>query len=198
MAEASVRARADADLAQELALTLRMLGVPAERLAGLPLTVAAPKDKSALAGAVLARLGNASPVLGRLSFFSTLTGCTKCRSIPADIVKSGPLLTEIGTATQRQYLVESILEPSRIIKTGFLSERVETRDGEEFTGLVQADRDRLAVIVSADEKVSLHPSQVKRRTPSLVSLMPEGLEGAMTEAELADLVAYLVSLKARP
>ena len=108
------------------------------------------------------------------------------------------MLAEIGTATQPQYLVESILEPSKIIKTGFLSEHIETRDGREFTGLVQADGDRLSVILSADERVSLHLSQVKRRVPSNVSLMPEGLEGAMTEAELADLVAYLVSLKAKP
>ena len=198
MAAASDRARDDANLGQELALTLRMLGVSAERLAGLPLKATVPKDKSALAGAVLARLGNASPALGRLSFFSTLTGCTKCHSVRADIVKFGPLLSEIGAATQPQYLVESILEPSKIIKTGFLSERIETRDGREFTGLVQADGDRLRVMLSADEKVNLHPSQVKQRTPSLVSLMPEGLEGAMTEAELADLVAYLVSLKAKP
>ena len=197
MDAASNRARADADLGQELVLTLRMLGVSAARLEGLPFKVAAPKDKSALAGAVLAGLGNASPARGRLSFFSTPTGCTKCHSIRADIVKSGPLLAEIGTATQPQYLVESILEPSKIIKTGFLSEHIETRDGKEYTGLVQADGDRLSVMLSADEKVKLHPSQVKQRTPSLVSLMPEGLEGALTEAELADLVAYLVSLKAK-
>ena len=108
------------------------------------------------------------------------------------------MLSEIGTATQPQYLVESILEPSKIIKTGFLSERIETRDDREFTGLVQADGDRLTVILSADEKVALHLSQVKQRVPSTVSFMPEGLEGAMTESELADLVAYLVTLKAKP
>ena len=197
MAAASDRARDDADVGQELALSLRMLGVSAARLEGLLFKVAVPKDKSALAGAVLVHLGNASPTLGRLSFFSALTGCTKCHSVRADIVKSGPLLSEIGAATQPQYLVESILEPSKIIKTGFLSEHVETRDGREFTGLVQADGDRLTVILSADEKISLHLSQVKRRIPSNVSLMPEGLEGAMTESELADLVAYLVSLKAK-
>ncbi|MHB8523321.1 MAG: ThuA domain-containing protein [Limisphaerales bacterium] len=190
-------AKRDADLAEEVVLTLRMLGVTTAQLDGLPLKLPPQKDKSSLAGAVLARLPNASPTLGRLTFFSNKTGCAKCHSVRPDIVKFGPLLSEIGTATQPQYLVESILEPSKIIKTGFLNERVETKEGKEFTGLVQADGDRLAVILSADQKVSLHPSQVKWRTPSNVSLMPEGLEAAMTESELADLVAYLASLKAK-
>ncbi len=41
--------------------------------------------------------------------------------------------------------------------------------------------------------IPLH--QVKSRVTSQLSPMPEGLEVAMSEAELADVVAYLLTLK---
>jgi putative heme-binding domain-containing protein len=141
-------------------------------------------------------LPGASTTLGRLSFQSSLAGCAKCHSTKPGEAIFGPSLADIGAASQPDYLVESILEPSKVIKTGFQTETIETSDGRLLTGLVEAASGGLLVKISPEEQVTVPLNQVKSRAASSVSPMPEGLDAAMSEAELADVVAWLGSLKA--
>jgi putative heme-binding domain-containing protein len=188
-------ARREPDLAEDLLLTLRSLGVQADQCGSLPIETKPPKTKSELTAAVLARLPKASATLGRLSFHSARTRCAQCHSTNPGESAFGPSLADIGTASQLQYLVESILEPSKVIKTGFQTETIETSDGRVWTGLVEAADGRLLVKISPEEQASVPLNQVKNRAAGLVSPMPEGLETAMSEAELADIVAWLQSLR---
>lgn len=183
------------DLGEDLLLTLRALGLQADQCRSLPFAAMPPKTKPDLAASVLARLPKASATLGRLSFHSARTGCSQCHSLTPGNSRFGPSLADIGTASQPQYLIESILEPGQVIKTGFQTEIIETSDGGVLAGLVEAAEGRLLVKVSPNQHETVPMDQVKSRSASRVSLMPEGLDAAMSEAELADLVAWLQSLK---
>jgi putative heme-binding domain-containing protein len=183
------------DLGEDLLLTLRVLGVQADQCGSLPIPKKAPQTKSELAMGVLSRLPRASATLGRLSFQSSLAGCAKCHSTKPGEAVFGPSLADIGAASQPEYLIESLLEPSKVIKTGFQTETIETSDGRVLSGLVEAANGQLLVKISPDEQVTVPLHEVKSRAASSVSPMPEGLASAMSEAELADVVAWLLSLK---
>lgn len=193
--EAPALAAREPDLGEDLLLTLRALGVQADQCGNLPRATVAPRTKSELKASVLARLPKASATLGRLSFHSARAGCATCHSLKPGESPFGPSLADIGAASQPDYLVESILEPAQVIKTGYQTETIETSDGRILSGLVQASGSQLRVKISPDEQLIVPLSQVKSRVASAVSPMPEGLEAAMSEAELADLVAWLQSLK---
>jgi len=75
---------------------------------------------------------------------------------------------------------------------------VETKDDETFEGLVKAETNETLTLRDANGgNRQILKSDIKDRRNSQLSLMPEGLEAAMTPDDFADLVAYLVSLKGR-
>jgi len=77
------------DLAEDLLLTLRALGVQAGQCESLPIKANAPKAKSELVALVMARVSNGSATLGRLSFHSGRAGCAKCHSLkPIGVTRS--------------------------------------------------------------------------------------------------------------
>jgi putative heme-binding domain-containing protein len=184
-------------LAEEARFTFRQLGIAEAQLAELPRTPAPPTDKGQLAQTVIARMKGAAPALGRLSFTTARKMCAACHSVRPGELRLGPSLAGLGAAVPPQYLIESILEPNKVIKTGFQLETVETKDGRTFSGLVEAAGANLLIRMLGAPPASVALAEVKLRTASPISPMPAGLETTMTVAELADLTAYLLSLKGR-
>lgn len=188
----------DSALATDLAAVLRDLDAPAERLASLNLP-AAVADKAAIAEATLASVtasqGDAkklAAIAGRGVF--ARVGCVKCHtSVLANALRA-PSLKGIGQAQKPPYLIESILEPSAILKTGFETERILLTDGRVLTGLVRDEGESLRVITADDEKI-VRKDDIEDRAVMKLSLMPEGQERLMSSAELADIVEYLISLR---
>jgi putative heme-binding domain-containing protein len=130
--------------------------------------------------------------LGRRVF--ERSGCVKCHvTVDADVLRA-PSLKGIGKEQKTEYLVESVLEPSKVIKTGFLSEVVTTKTGRVLTGLVKEEGDRLR-IVDADKETVLPKSEVDERAVQKKSIMPDGLAKPLGAAEFEDLMLYLRSLK---
>ncbi len=105
-----------------------------------------------------------------------------------------PSLKEIGKTQKLDYLIESVLDPSKIIKTGFLTESIITDEGKTFSGLVREEGDLLHIF-EADRETLLPKSKVDQRAVVNKSLMPDGQEQQMSREEFADLIAYLLSLK---
>lgn len=149
------------------------------------------KDKAVLR----AKLASASPLLGRLAFVNSPSGCIKCHRAGGVGGTVGPALDGLASAQGADYILESILEPSRIIKTGFEAERVETSDGDVLVGVVSRSGENLVVVDGTGEPRTLAPERVRNRKRTELSPMPEGLEAAMSEAELVDLVAWLLTLR---
>ena len=187
----------DAGLREDLAAVLRELGKEGGELKGLDLPGPAT-DKGALTKQTLAALAKLAKgerhkraVLGAQVF--DRAGCTRCHTTATQTTPLAPSLK--GIAAQKvDYLIESVLYPSKIIKTGFESETVVTKEGKVLAGLVKDEGKYLRVLnLDRDERIA--KSDVDRRSVSRVSIMPEGQEAQLSRREFADLIAYLMTLR---
>ena len=156
-------------------------------------------DKQKLAEATMAAIESMSEdrkktahLLGRRVF--ERSACVKCHTTVSENTPRAPSLKDIGKTQQLDYLIESVLHPSKIIKTGFLTESIITTDGKTFSGLVREEGDSLRIF-DADRETLLPKSKIDERTVVKKSLMPEGQEQQLSREEFADLIAYLLSMK---
>lgn len=141
--------------------------------------------------------GQGNAERGRRLFFHQAVGCAKCHRIEDHGGCIGPDLSVLTRAMTREKLVQSIIEPSREIAPQFVTHVVETADGEIWSGLLEHDgKDGSVTLTTAEGKgVFLPASQIRSRSTSKVSLMPEGLEQALSENEWLDLIEFLASRK---
>ncbi len=119
--------------------------------------------------------------------------CTKCHTTATATTLLAPSLK--GVAQQKvEYLIESVLYPSKIIKTGWEVEIIELKNGKTLTGLVKDEGKHLRVLnLDKDERVL--KTDIETRAVSKISVMPEGQEATLSRREFVDLIAYLQTLK---
>ena len=143
--------------------------------------------RKALAGA-----GDAAA--GRRVFFSASVGCARCHRVEDYGGQIGPDLSTIARGEDREKLMQSILHPSRDIAPQFISHTIETKDGQEFTGLLigQSVNEGATLFMADGRAVLVPPAQNASQTQSKVSLMPEGLAAALTLQDFRDLLAFLL------
>ena len=119
--------------------------------------------------------------------------CTKCHTTATATTPLAPSLK--GIAQQKvDYLIESVLYPSKIIKTGFEAEIIELKNGKTITGLVK-DEGKFYRVLSLDKNELIAKTDVESRSVSKISVMPDGQEATMSRREFVDLIAYLQTLK---
>ncbi len=187
----------DAISSGELGVTLRAFNAP-EALVD-ELKIPAPlslEAYSSIRGTLLERLPDASVELGRKAFGQL--GCASCHEVAGQRVTYGPSLKGIGGATTADYLVESVLLPSRVIKDGFDVEAVTLADGDRLEGVVEAREDVLIIRRGVGDTVEVPADEVARREKVDRSPMPELLLDSVSMDELADLLAYLVAQGGNP
>ena len=133
---------------------------------------------------------------GQAIFNGTRAACATCHTIGYLGGQIGPDLTRIGSVRTERDLLESIIYPSASFARAYEPVIVETRDGEEHSGVVKRETPESVLLVtgpSLEENISR--SDIDTMRPGSVSIMPEGLEEQLTRQELADLLAFLKSLK---
>jgi hypothetical protein len=134
---------------------------------------------------------------GRRVFFHPAVGCAKCHRVEDHGGSIGTDLSTIARSSDREKLMQSLLHPSREIAPQWVQHSVETRDQQSYTGLLAGRAaDDSITLITADGKGILIPAQkIVSSHSSTVSLMPEGLEKAMTTQDFRDLLAFLSSLQ---
>jgi putative membrane-bound dehydrogenase-like protein len=134
---------------------------------------------------------------GRALFFDPAgPGCYKCHQISGEGEKVGPELTGIAKKYSRQFLMESVLEPSRAIKGGYEAVQFEQEGLPPVSGTVVAEDARsFEVVTGPGQKVSIAKDRIRAKTVQPVSPMPSGLTDAMQETDFSDLIEFLASLK---
>ena len=122
--------------------------------------------------------------------------CAKCHSVDGRASKAGPDLFAVGDKFGRSDLVDAVLMPSAIITTGYGTTIVETKDGEEYQGVLKQTTDAGVQVMGGDGKlVSITAADIQQQRGSTVSLMPEGLQVGLSLQEFTDLIEYLTTLK---
>jgi putative heme-binding domain-containing protein len=133
---------------------------------------------------------------GEAVFFRDEAQCSKCHIVLTRGQDFGPALSEIGTKLGRDALLESILDPSAGISMGYETWTLQLKDGEDASGLIVSDAaDEVALKVAGGLVTRYKKSDIKARVQSKLSIMPAGLQQAMSAQELVDLVEFLSSLK---
>jgi putative heme-binding domain-containing protein len=108
----------------------------------------------------------------------------------------GPDLSEIGNKLPKEGLFEAILYPSNAVAHGYTGVEVGTKSGDTVVGFISSETaERITIRMAGGITRDLKPSEIKSRKELDLSLMPAGLAGLLHPLELADLVAYLESLK---
>jgi putative heme-binding domain-containing protein len=122
--------------------------------------------------------------------------CVACHTTADGQTPRGPHLVDIGNRYKPVELVESILKPSAKLAQGYETYVFEMRDGRVITGFVVGERADATLIREANGvERELKRADVEARHQVLQSAMPEGLVANLTPNQLADLLAYLQSLK---
>jgi putative heme-binding domain-containing protein len=149
----------------------------------------------------LAKAGGAAGLKNRnfengRKMFSAV-GCFACHRFGNDGGMTGPDLTSAGQRYTPSDLLDQVLNPSKEINEQFQPMVITRQDGERITGVI-VNLNGDTVRVNTDpanpwELASVDRKEVKSIEPSKISLMPEGLLDPLTEEEILDLLAYVLS-----
>lgn len=121
-------------------------------------------------------------------------GCVGCHSIGGAGGKVGPDMTSIGASAPVDYLIESVWFPNRKVKEGFHSLVLETKDGQELSGiLVREDSQQMILRDTTGNEVTVAKNNIEKRTTG-GSIMPAGLIDGLQPDERLDLFRFLSEL----
>jgi quinoprotein glucose dehydrogenase len=135
----------------------------------------------------------------RIFFDESGVACFKCHAVSGRGAAIGPDLTLIGIQFPRKDLIEHVLEPSKVVREGYQQWIIETRDGENYIGLIQSETAESVRLIGADGAAqSIPKNQITSRTASSLSLMPSGLQVGLSLKQFADLIAFLESRRSDP
>ena len=150
------------------------------------------KFRPLLAQAVLAK---ADATKGHIIFNAI---CGQCHQLFGEGQKVGPDLTGSNRGTL-EYILDNVLDPNAVIGKDYQLNIFELKDGRVASGVVKEESAaafRIAMPGGLEQTITI--GEVKKRTISKLSTMPEGLFDALPAEQLQQLVAYLQSSVVRP
>jgi len=132
---------------------------------------------------------------GRKMFAAT--GCYACHRFGDQGGMTGPDLTSAGRRYSPHDLLDQVIHPSKVINEQFSSVNVLTDSGQVHTGVVvNLSGDSMTLntdLTNPNQRVSIDRKEIEVMEVSKVSAMPAGLFDRLTQSEILDLVAYLLS-----
>ncbi|TWT52068.1 Cytochrome c [Thalassoglobus neptunius] len=123
--------------------------------------------------------------------------CFACHRFAGEGGAVGPDLTGLAGRFDRKYILESILDPSKVISDQYSAVQILTIDGKVIQGrIVNLAGDSFQIntnMLDPNAQVRVDRRQIEEMIPSRVSMMPQGLADTLNEEELLDLMAFLLS-----
>ena len=136
---------------------------------------------------------------GRALF--SAVGCFACHRYNNEGGVVGPDLTVASGRFSPRDLLESIITPSKEISDQYGAVVIATSDGRVVTGrIANLHGDNIQVMtdmLDPGNLVSINQNQIEEMKPATVSMMPEGLLNTLSQGEVLDLLAYLLSKEAQ-
>ncbi|WP_439481738.1 PVC-type heme-binding CxxCH protein [Cyclobacterium plantarum] len=124
------------------------------------------------------------------------TNCAVCHQVGEMGMDFGPKLTEIGSKLSKEAQFISILHPDAGISFGYEGHVLQMKDGSTLGGIIASQTETdIELKMPGGSSVPIKTADMKTMEQMENSMMPSGLEKAMSTQELVDLVAYLMSLK---
>ena len=123
--------------------------------------------------------------------------CLACHRFGIEGGGIGPDLTAVTSRFTRRDVLESILDPSKVVSEQFQNTTVVLKNGDDHTGrLVDETADTLVLVpnqLQPDTKITVKKADVAKRSFSKLSPMPQGLADVLTQEEILDMLAFIES-----
>jgi putative membrane-bound dehydrogenase-like protein len=133
---------------------------------------------------------------GRVVFQKNCATCHRLDNMGVEV--GADLLAALRTKTPESLLLD-ILDPSREVDPRFLNYTVVTKNGQTFTGIIAAETASSITLRRAEKaEDTILRDQIAEDgvQASTKSLMPEGLEAQLSKQDVADVIAFLLSVAA--
>ena len=125
------------------------------------------------------------------------TQCFACHRFTNEGGSVGPDLTGLSGRFSARDILESVLEPSKVISDQYTGVQIVTTEGKVVTGrIVNLAGDIVQVnthMADPNAIESIDRKSIEEMGPSKTSMMPTGLLNTLKDEELLDLMAYLLS-----
>lgn len=129
---------------------------------------------------------------GRAAFRKVCAACHKVEGQGHDL---GPNLAAVQNRGAEAILL-AVLDPNREVNPQYVNYAVVTTDGRSMTGMITGETATSLTLTRAEaESDTLLRIDIDEIRSTGLSLMPEGLEQQLDVQALADLIAYLTSLR---
>ncbi len=125
---------------------------------------------------------------------NAIMACIRCHKVNGDGGDAGPDLTTIGKLYDREYLLESIVDPNAHLARGFEMVIVSTDAGETIVGVWESEDESTLTLQMADgskKEIAIDTIASRTRAPSS---MPDIYKNTFSRTDLRDLVEYLSTL----
>ena len=124
-----------------------------------------------------------------------VANCAKCHLVKTDGGTIGPVLSFVGTSRTREFLLESIVDPSRVITSGFNTIMVLTKNGKFITGIkINEDESGLYIVDKNGKELHIPLDKIKKSKVQKISTMPGNFKDLLSTQDIADILAYLETL----
>jgi putative heme-binding domain-containing protein len=124
--------------------------------------------------------------------------CVACHKFANQGGSVGPELTGVGSKYSLRDILESMIDPSKVISDQFQNFNIWKKDGDDVSGrITDENKDRIVVLpnmLAPEVTVEVPLNEIERREPSKVSAMPTGLLNHLTQTEILDLLAYIEAM----
>jgi putative membrane-bound dehydrogenase-like protein len=117
--------------------------------------------------------------------------CAKCHQHSGEGNKIGPDLTGVAVHT-KEHLLMDILDPSRSVEGNYRQYTLTTKSGRVIPGLLASETRTAVELLDAENKRhTILREDIEEFVASSKSLMPEGFEKQITQADLVNLLEFL-------
>ncbi|HYV29437.1 MAG TPA: c-type cytochrome [Candidatus Eisenbacteria bacterium] len=130
------------------------------------------------------------PDAGKLVFAKN---CAACHRLGGEGALIGPQLDGIGQRGLER-LCEDILDPNRNVDLAFRSSNLTLKDDEVISGLQRREEGEVLIFAdSTGKEIAVPKNQIKERSESELSLMPENFAEIISPADFNHLMAFLLA-----
>lgn len=133
---------------------------------------------------------------GRAVFERAESSCVTCHRINDKGADFGPALSELGSKLPKEAIYDAIINPNTGLSMGFETTQLTMRDGTIAMGILRSEtREEVVLALPGGVTAQFRTGEIGKREKLTTSMMPSGLNQALTQGDLVNLVEYLVSLK---
>jgi len=123
--------------------------------------------------------------------------CFACHRFANEGGGTGPDLTQVAGRFGPRDLLESIIDPNKVISDQYAAVQVVLLDGRSVSGrIVNLFGDNISIntdMLDPNKNINVNRNQIDTIGTSKISMMPAGLIDTLSREEILDLVAYLYS-----